>query len=178
TADVAPAMALHDVGNIVKPVGDGELLDEPASLLDRWSLYASFARARYGDDDHRATAAILAELGIKRELIDLIQRKSSRNLPSILEAGDPAELLAIYADMRVSPDGVVSIEERHEDAKARYAGDGDRRGLGGDVTIAHLRALEDEVAKRFEFDPTGLDARAVDARLHDCQDMDLADAFR
>ncbi|HEU5064143.1 MAG TPA: hypothetical protein VFT79_13485 [Solirubrobacterales bacterium] len=178
TDDVALAMALHDVGNAVKPVGDGALLNEPADQLDRWRLYASFAQARYGEDEHQATKTILGDLGIRQPLIDLIQRKSSHNLLSILEVGDPAELLAIYADMRVSPSGFVSIVERHEDAQARYSGDANRKGLGGDVTLAHLRQLEEEVAERFEFDPAGLEAPTVDARLVECLSMDLADAFR
>lgn len=177
TDEAALAMALHDVGNVVMPVGDGTLLVEPEDRLDRWNLYASLARARYGEDAHQATEKILRELGVRRRLRDLVQRKSSSNLPSILKVADPAELLALYADMRVSPAGVVSISKRHEDAVIRYANDSGRKGLGGDITLTDLRKLESEIARQFDLDPSEIDSTTVEARLDESLALDLTDAF-
>lgn len=175
-SEVALAMALHDVGNAVKPVGDGTFLGEPPESLGRWSLYSAYTRARYGSDEHAAASAMLGDLGVRPGLIALIERKSSSNLASILEEGDPGELLAIYADMRVAPSGLVSISERHEDAEQRYARIS-RRGLGGDVGLAQLEELQDRVQRRFNFDPGSLTADGVDERLASCLAMDLSDAF-
>lgn len=179
-ADAQCAMALHDVGNAVKMSDDPEtasrMLQEPEVTLPRWRLYSSFARARYGSDDHAATTAMLTELGVKQHLIELVARKSSKNLHSILETDSTLEMVVLYADMRVGPEGVVSIAERHREATARLAGT-ERQGLGGTLTVDDLRALEDEVCRRLACDPAAVtDARAGEI-LDDCLNMDMTHAF-
>jgi hypothetical protein len=176
--DVSLAMALHDVGNVVMPIGNGELLAEPPQLLSRWCLYSHYTRSRYGENAHAATESILEDLGVKRPLIDLVERKSSRNFRSILCCKDPAEMLALYADMRVSPTGVVTILERHEDAVARYANVDGRKGLGGDIEMADLEELEAEIAQRFSFVPSTLDGSIIEEGIDDYLNLDLTDAFK
>lgn len=174
------AMALHDIGNAVKLSDDRKIalrvLQEPPESLDRWRLHAAFTRARYGTDDHAATKSMLRELGIRQSLSQLIERKTSKNLPDILRRRRPVELLMLYADMRAAPQGFVSIEERHLEAQARY-GRTAREGLGGTVTLSELRTLEVIVAKTFNCDASALPAAAVTALIPECMRLEMDDAF-
>jgi hypothetical protein len=133
-------------------------------------------RTRYGDDDHRATAAIHAELGVRPWVTELVQRKSSRNLLSILVRRDPAELLALYADMRAGPEGPVSIEERHREATARYA-DTVREGLGGTIELDDLRRLEAAVTQAFGYGVEAIAAADVEDVRAACLELEVDDAL-
>lgn len=173
-------MALHDVGNAVKFNVDEEkaieMLGEPSEQLSRWRLYTDYMRSRYGEDDHAATEAILTELGIRAELIELVSKKSSRHFDAILRRRVPAEMLALYADMRVAPSRVVSIEERYLEATKRYADSG-RVGLGGTVEMGHLNELESAVSDIFDSNLDQLTAAKVDALLADSLALPLDEAF-
>jgi hypothetical protein len=174
------AMALHDVGNVVKGGSDGAVslavLHEPEETRERWTLYTAYMRARYGHDDHRATAAIHAELGVRAWVTELVERKASRNLPLIVARSDPADLLALYADMRAGPHGPVSIEERHREAVARYAGTA-REGLGGTIRLDDLRRLEAAVTQAFGCRVEAIADADVKERREACLELEVHDAL-
>jgi hypothetical protein len=178
--EVELAMALHDVGNAVKFDGDDSaaaaMLREPLKTLPRWRLYAQFMRERYGGDDHHATEVILTELKVRDDLVALISRKSSRRLPEILSRGVPAEMLSLYADMRVAPEGIVSLEQRYKEANARYA-NSERVGLGGSVGLAQLEELQHAVCDEFGSTPDVVTSSGVEAIIADCLSLLLDEAF-
>lgn len=116
---------VHDIGAIVKfdfsPEGQTRVLGLCApEETPHWSAVQRFMRERYGEKEKAATSAILHELGLEREY-ELYDRTGFKNMQTVLEEKQLPVLLVQYADMRVGPFGVVTLRERFEDSRVRYA---------------------------------------------------------
>jgi hypothetical protein len=115
------ASLVHDVGNIVKFdfIKYPQFLGTEQGHLDYWKETQKQMISKYGADDHIATGKIMAELGFDSRLIKVIQDKSFGNSETVAAAHDwPAKILA-YADLRVLPQGIGSLDERIADVKVR-----------------------------------------------------------
>lgn len=118
---IEKACLLHDLGNIVKfdfkkyP----EFLKRDESRLDYWLEVQREVIERYGADDHEATAKMLEEIGIDREVRHVIMEKSFGNSLKT-EKSDSWELkILFYSDLRVGPFGILSLKERLDEALGR-----------------------------------------------------------
>lgn len=109
------ACLLHDMGNIVKFRG----LTDPA-----WIAVQKEYHDKYGVDAHEATIGILMDAGLAKyaELIEEEKRlyEATPTERTIFEQYSKPAIVVLYADLRVMPDGVVSIEERTQDLIKRY----------------------------------------------------------
>ncbi len=116
------AALLHDMGNIIK----FRLNYFPESLepegLDYWQDVQNEYFEKYGRDEHKATVSILRELSINEEIVTLVESMNFGLLCKHKEKTNPIELRILhYADLRVSPYGITSYEERMADVEKRYA---------------------------------------------------------
>lgn len=109
---ITRVLLLHDMGNILKFKRPflGEL--EPQATY--WESVQEDFQSRYGNDENAATYAICEEIGIDREIINAIKEISSYRFP------DLESRISNYADMCVSPEGIVGFEKRMVDLKKRY----------------------------------------------------------
>lgn len=119
---VTLAGLFHDMGNIIK----ADLTVFPEFLepqgFSYWQQVKDEYVAAYGTDEHAATDAIAGNIGLPESVQYVISHIKFANTPDILASG-PLELQIIkYADLRVAPHGVVSIEERLREGKKRYGG--------------------------------------------------------
>lgn len=116
---IVTAALLHDIGNVVR---------EPNPALTRlyephWYDYRApkhtAMRVQYGTDDHIATHTIVTELGLPSKIHTLI------DAIDIFKAGtrddDIEGMLLYYADNRVAPQWIVSLEQRFTEVAARGA---------------------------------------------------------
>lgn len=121
--NIIKACALHDMGNIVKFNLDinhrKEYYNDTNNLEDWISVQKDFID-RYGHNDHKANLAIVKELGMSERIYDLIDNINSDLVEEMIFSSDFAKKICMYADSRVSPHGVVSIEERSLNAIERY----------------------------------------------------------
>jgi hypothetical protein len=106
---------LHDMGNIVK---FHDLKDKT------WMEIQSEYHQKYGTDAHVATIGILKDAGLPK-YVDYIEEEKElyEQTPTeqkIFDIYSKPALIVLYADLRVMPSGVVSIEERTEDLIKRY----------------------------------------------------------
>lgn len=113
---------LHDMGNIIK----FRLDYFPESLepegLEYWQDVQNNYIKKYGHDEHNATVKIMQELGIKQDIVNLVESMNFGLLCKHKEKTNPIELRILhYADLRVSPYGITSYEERIADVEKRYA---------------------------------------------------------
>ncbi len=110
----------HDMGNIVKAyLSVFPEFQEPLGT-PYWQAVKEEYIARYGKNEHDATNAIAQDIGLPNLVIEHISNIKFSNTPRILESG-PLELQIIkYADLRVGPHGVLSLEERLTEGKRRY----------------------------------------------------------
>lgn len=122
TDSVVKACLLHDMGNIIKfnliqtqlffGLSDIEIQD--ATIIQNEFI------KKYGKNEHKATVLIGEELGVSLYILDLINCVDSSNLEILTMNDDFNKKICMYADGRVTPHGVVSIEERSREAKERY----------------------------------------------------------
>lgn len=120
TKDVVLAGLFHDMGNIIK----SDLVTFPEFLepegIDYWAHVKKDFIEKYGKDAHTANVLIAREIGLPNAVVKLLDGVGFSRLTSIL-ASDSCELkICEYADTRVGPYGVLSIEERLAEARARY----------------------------------------------------------
>lgn len=114
------ACLTHDLGNIVKFDLAHPLV--PIDNLDYWQGVQREDRERYGRDAVLATQAMLTEAGLGQYADYLSEEDRTFNSPVAPDwdkISRPA-LLILYADLRVAPSGVVTLEQRTNDLARRY----------------------------------------------------------
>lgn len=115
---------LHDIGAIVK--FDFSNTDQlrylhPKTEIAHWRAVQADFHAKYGDKEHPATDAILKEIGVRKEVQDIVHNTGFDNMSRIIKEGYLSAEIVQYADMRVAPDGITSLFDRLTDVRNRYA---------------------------------------------------------
>jgi len=143
---VVLACLLHDMGNIIK----FDLDIFPDSTADRGLAYwqevkEDFIR-RFGRDEHHATIAIAHELHVPLQVMRYIEGVGFSKLDRTVRDPSYEQKIVEYADCRVAPYGVASVEERLEDGRTRYAGR--KGGADADERFNGFKAAAFEVEKQ------------------------------
>lgn len=110
------ACLVHDLGNLAK------FKLEPKYQAE-WGPKQEQLWAKWGHDAHETTYGILRELGMGKYVEYLLAEAKlyETAAPSKLWPTTPKPaLIVLYADLRVVPSGVVSVEERISDLETRY----------------------------------------------------------
>jgi hypothetical protein len=87
-----------------------------------WKEVQREYRERYGDVEHEATVMIAREVGAGERVVQIIHDIGTSYAAHAFEEHDLPVLVATYADFRVTPRAVVSLDERIHDLLERYAG--------------------------------------------------------
>lgn len=120
--DVLQACLLHDLGNIVK-FRDIESVDWAKEKgVDYWLGVQKKFWQKYGKDDHKANELIMKEIGVDDKIIELASILSFEPgiFDSVAKGSDLERKIVLYADSRISPQGVVVTKERMDDIRKRY----------------------------------------------------------
>lgn len=104
---------LHDIGNIVK-IPEDSSKDE--GFLEIRKRYFE----QYGTNDHEINLEIGKQEGLNPKEIIILDGKRSRKNEETLASNSYERKICAYCDQRVSPNGVIGIRQRLEDAKVRY----------------------------------------------------------
>ncbi len=119
-ASVVAACLLHDMGNIIK----FDLTVFPEFLepqgFDYWQKVKENYIERYGENENVAVELILEELRVSDRVKELVQAISLLKAEDNFSSQDFEKKICEYADNRVGPFGVISIEERLADLSRRY----------------------------------------------------------
>lgn len=169
------ASLLHDMGNIIKfdltrfpqfcePAGSAFWLDVQNKYL-----------AKYGKDEHEAALQIARELKISSRIINLIDSVGFHQINDIVEKSDISPKICEYADARVSPFGIVSLDERLQDLKERYhkkyPSPEDVKRRKHFKELAHQ--LEDQVFAHSAIKPQDITDATVNTRLQNLQKFEI-----
>ncbi len=111
------AALFHDVGNLVKY--DFGII--PIENVDFWKQKQQEIKRKYGADDHEATKKMLAEIGVTAEISKIILDKSFGRAVEISWSETWEVKTLLYADNRVLPHGIGSLEDRLADVRVRYS---------------------------------------------------------
>ena len=116
------ALLLHDIGNLVKAdyLRFPRLFPAELANLGYWEEMQKWIKTRYGNTDMLATRSICIELGVESDVLELIENKQFIKNMETLISDDYAVKIAAYADQRVSPQGIKSIQDRLFEAVKRY----------------------------------------------------------
>ena len=112
--EIVSALLIHDIAKIVEPTF--QLQEEELA----WTDTQNKMRAKYGTDAMHATYAIARELGLSDRVLELIGATGFANSVSVYESRDLGKMICLYADQRVSPKGIVTIEQRIHDGQERF----------------------------------------------------------
>jgi len=112
---------LHDIGNIVKfdLSGSTDLLGAGGDDFKHLKEVQIVFIEKYGADDHLATKMILEELHLNEQVITAVQNKSFGNSVAVAQGADWYTKILAYADLRVTPRGIGTLDDRVADIKAR-----------------------------------------------------------
>lgn len=143
THTVIVACLLHDMGNIIKFKLDRfpDFL-EPEGY-DYWKGVQDSFKAKYGTDEHLATLIICDELGVSDAVLNCIRAVGMTKAHHNLTEGSLEERITNYADLRVGPHGVISIQERLTDGKVRNG----NRHDGVTLSDAGFRMMSAEIVR-------------------------------
>ena len=118
--DIITTCLLHDMGNILK----SNFKFFPESLepegLKYWQKIKDDFIKKYGNSEHEATIQIMKELGVSLNAISLVDKIKFSLLCNHCDNDDMSIKTIVYSDARVDPYGVVSYDERMNEAKERY----------------------------------------------------------
>jgi hypothetical protein len=111
---------LHDMGNIIKSRLDYFPEFIKPEGLGYWQNVKDEFIQKYGEDEHEATVQIIKELGLPERVVNLAGENRFSYMCKHSEAEDLMQKLIHYADGRVGPHGILSYDERMNDANKRY----------------------------------------------------------
>ena len=144
--NIIKACLLHDMGNIIKfKLGKIPEAVEPLGI-EYWQEVQNSYINKYGKDEHQATLDIINELGQDNLIYDLVNCVGFHTAKENRESNDFNRKICAYADMRVTPYGVTSLQERLDNLKERYHGENKTANLDlgyeKDSLETHIEARE------------------------------------
>ncbi len=153
--DVLVACLFHDMGNIIK--SDLEYFPEflEPEGLEYWQKVKDEFVRKYGTDEHRATQTIVKEIGISDVAFSYLSAVGYQSLERTLRDPSFEKKICAYADMRVDPYRVCSIEERISEGRKRYAERKDKAMSPDRLRTLDnaLRELEKQILKKTKIKP-------------------------
>ncbi len=117
---IIKACLLHDMANIIKFNLNYFPEHNKPEGIEYWQGIKNEYILKYGNDEHQASLLIARELGVSEQIYNLIYCIDSSSVEMIAKENDFSQKVCMYADNRVTPFGIVSIEERSLEAKERY----------------------------------------------------------
>lgn len=121
--NIVAAALMHDLGNILKFKFDNDdfaALVEPEGVA-YWKQRQAEVELEYGAKADEATIAMVAKLELEPEIARVIERAHLEYTDQIIEEDDVSSQVLLYADMRVGPHAITTLEGRIEDIGKRYA---------------------------------------------------------
>lgn len=104
---------LHDMGNILK-ISEDSIDDENFKRIRKKYF------EKYGTNDHELSLEIGKLEGLSKKELEILNGKRSKKNEETYKSDSYEIKICAYCDQRVTPNGVVGIRERLEDAKVRY----------------------------------------------------------
>ncbi len=176
---VTRAALLHDMGNIMK----SDFNQFPPEFYgdkgrEYWEGVKAECAAKFGTDEHAATSAIVRDMGVQEDVVTLIEGMGFSRAKEVLERGSLELQILEYADQRVAPYGVVSMEERLEEGHKRYQAR-DRTEYGDDDTEFNtnrelLRQIEAKLFEGLTITPGSLTEESLQTSIETLKNYKIA----
>jgi hypothetical protein len=135
--------------------------------LEYWKQVQREYLEKYGPNEHHATGAIAREIGLSDHVLDVIDNMRFSRTVWIKEEASMEYKIAKYADLRVGPYGVLSLKDRLDEARIRYA-DKESFDTGDVLTPENLErseaacgAIERQIFERTSLKPEDINDESI-----------------
>lgn len=157
---VVSTLLLHDMGNILKfKLDSTQMLAEiDRGRVEELRAIQAEYRQKYGPSPDLATIKIMKEIGVDQEVVTLFTESSWESLHDTIEKMDFQRKICYYADMRVDPFGVVTLEERFSDLRKRYSTNKDN--VENNHKLAKI--LEKQIQSKLDIDLNSITESAIE----------------
>jgi hypothetical protein len=170
--EIVRTCLIHDTGNLLKfDLSLPELLEPEGS--EYWERVKSEMQRKYGPDEKAATQAIAHELGATEEMAGRIAKIGFTQLEATLASADWSLKVCVYGDLRVGPHGVLTVAQRLDEGRKRYAGRSDRL-VRPDMYEALVRAaqgLEQQLFEHARIKPADISDDSVRNRVESLKEF-------
>ncbi|MCC6711146.1 MAG: hypothetical protein IT416_02215 [Candidatus Pacebacteria bacterium] len=120
THETVAALLIHDLGNLIKfDLSPGATIYDPVLNSEEWHFIQRKMVEKYGPDAHLATYKMAQEVTANQLILELINSMDATNLTATLNKSWE-EKICEYADLRVTPIGITSLNDRLDDIHQRY----------------------------------------------------------
>lgn len=157
--EIIAACLIHDLGNVIKMDFETKesiilLEKKDREKIDFFKKKQKEMREKYGTNAEKADLIIAKELGVNQNIIDLISHKAMHIEGENLQPSTLEEKIAAYADLRCSPQGIVSVEERMKEYYKRYKiGENPEKSQHSKKFTKLIKELEIQLFKKFSIKP-------------------------
>ena len=172
--NVLLACLLHDTGNIIRfnlrilP----DLLEPEGAAY--WGKVQQEFKAKYGQDENQATYSIAREIGVNERVYELILSVGFRKSPENHETTDLAKKIMCYADQRVAPSGVTSLEKRLEEGRRRYLQSGRKEEVDFESYASYLKKMEEQIFATCKIKPSEINESTVSTEIEKLRKFEIA----
>lgn len=172
---VVTVCLLHDMGNIIK----SDLSYFPEAIepegIEYWTGVKNEYVQQYGNDEHIATLEICRKLGLDETRLGYLNAIGFSRSVTTLESGSIEKMICLYADQRVGPHGVLSLDGRLADGRKRYA---EKKGYEKtpekfDIPAAALKEVERKIFEKSLLTPEDISDKSIQDIYDDLQTFDI-----
>jgi hypothetical protein len=157
SVSVIKACFLHDMANIIKfDLSVFPKFLEPEGLEYWQSVKDEYIVKYRSQDEHDATIAIAQELGVSPKVQELVSIVGFKQASDNAAASDINRKICAYADMRVGPHGIITLEDRLIDGAKRYKGKTFDTGARSDELADSLRQIENQIFDVSKIQPSDI----------------------
>jgi putative nucleotidyltransferase with HDIG domain len=161
---VITACLLHDMGNILKfDFTANPQLFEPEGI-DYWKRVREQVASKYNSqDEHHVSLLIAKELNVSHKVLECIESIDFGKTIEVVASPEFEPRICDYADLRATPHGVVSMDQRLEEGAKRYKNRSDK-WLAEDVRAKVIQACHDnetEIFAHCKIKPTDITDQSI-----------------
>lgn len=161
--EIISTCLFHDMGNVIKFdfTAFPKQFYEPEGP-EYWQKVKEDYIKKYGSNEHVATEIISQEAGLPPASLAFLQDIGFSNATKNLLGGSFGSMICIYADMRVGPYGVISMEERIEEGHTRYQKrEHSMASDNFDSLVESLRKIEAQIFSKCKIKPEDINNDTV-----------------
>lgn len=172
TNSMVSACLLHDMGNIIK----FNLESFPKHFRDKglkyWEGVQNKFRHDYGEDEHKATYKICKEIGINNNIFQLIKGFGFPKGEETYKSNNFEIKISSYSDMRVTPYGVDTLQNRLDEAWQRYKTN-PKYSTRFETLRNFWKKTEEQIFFHCKIGPNDITANKIEKLVGDLKNIDI-----
>lgn len=160
---------LHDMGNIIKfDLSYFPDFVQPEGL-EYWQKVKDEYVQKYGPEEHVATEKICDELGMSNTQKNYLNLVGFSKTKKAVASDLLEQKICCYADMRVGPLGVLTVEDRLADGRKRYEGRKDKTMASEQFEeyASALMEIESQIFSQTTISPNDITDQSIESIIGD-----------